>query len=206
MEVLLFPLTNVNLFPGTVKPITVFEPRYIAMVRNAVKTKTPIALAYVEDPHKTTSVEVGNHVPFVREIAGYGLVQIVEERPNGSLLCFVQGEGKVRLGKVIEKGSGFLVLDAEKIQEDNALSPSLHAELSSLTKVLARWAYSNISDPQQRQLFLAQLIDPLDVVGNFATYVLRDYDSQYLILEYDDLNQKVEGLYRMMKSTEMVLG
>ncbi len=133
-------------------------------------------------------------------------MQIVEERPNGSLLCFVQGEGKVRLGKVTEKGSGFLVLDAEKIQEDNALSPSLHAELSSLTKVLARWAYSNISDPQQRQLFLAQLIDPLDVVGNFATYVLRDYDSQYLILEYDDLNQKVEGLYRMMKSTEMVLG
>lgn len=205
MEVLLFPLTNVNLFPGTIKPITVFEPRYIAMIKNAVKSKTPIALAYVDDPHKTTSVEVGALVPFVREIAGYGPVQIVEERPNGSLLCFVQGQGKVKLGKVLEKGSGFLVLNAEKIDEENDLRPDLHTELSSLTKVLARWAYANIGDPQQRKLFLSQLVDPKDVVGNFATYVLRDHDSQYLILEHDDLNDKVDGLYRMMKSTEMIV-
>ncbi|WII71583.1 LON peptidase substrate-binding domain-containing protein [Bdellovibrio sp. 22V] len=203
MEVFLFPLVNVTLFPRTTKPLNIFEPRYLSMIKEAVQTQTPIALGYIEDPSKVSSVRPGEKVPFVREIAGYGYAQIIEERVNGTLLIFLQGQGKLRLGKVLDRGTPYIICEGQIIPEKTILEPEFKPELDSLYKILTRWIQTHIPEPAQRDLFMRSLVHPEEIVGSFASYLVRDYDLQQMVLEYDDINDKVHFLHRLMESNEL---
>lgn len=203
MEVFLFPLVNVTLFPRTTKPLNVFEPRYLTMIREAVRTQTPVALGFIEDPSKVSAVKPGEQVPFVREIAGYGFAQIIEERVNGTLLVFLKGEGKLRLGKVLDKGTPYIVCEAEVVSETLEMAPQLQTELDALFRSLYRWIETHIPDPTQRDILLRNLVQPEEIVGAFASYLVRDYDLQHMVLEYKDINEKIHFLYRLMESGEL---
>ena len=48
VEVSVFPLTRVTLFPQTTKPLNIFEPRYIEMIEDALKHDRLIALVFAE--------------------------------------------------------------------------------------------------------------------------------------------------------------
>ncbi|MEN0060082.1 MAG: LON peptidase substrate-binding domain-containing protein [Bdellovibrio sp.] len=205
MEVFLFPLVNVTLFPHTTKPLNVFEPRYLAMMREAVESQTPVAVGFIEDAASVASVRVGEKVPFVREVAGYGSVQILEERLNGTMLVFLQGQGKVRLGRVLERGRPYMVCEAEIIPENSLLESSSERELFSLHRILSRWIREHIPDPAQRDLFMKNLSHPDEIVGSFASYLVRDYDLQQMVLEHDDINRKVHFLHRLVESNELSL-
>lgn len=203
MEVFLFPLVNVTLFPRTTKPLNIFEPRYLSMIKEAAATHTPVALGYIEDPAKVTSVKPGEQVPFVRDIAGYGTVQIIEERLNGTLLVFLQGQGKVRLGKVVDRSTPYIVCEAQVVAEKTVLEKTSELELASIYKILSRWVYTHIQDPGQRDLFMRHLNLPEEIVGSFASYLVRDYDLQQMVLEHDDINEKIRFLHRLMESNEL---
>lgn len=203
MEVFLFPLVNVTLFPRTTKPLNIFEPRYLAMVKEAAATNTPVAIGYIEDAAKVTPVRPGETVPFVREIAGYGTVQIIEERLNGTLLVFLQGQGKVRLGKVLDRKTPYIVCEGQILPEKTVLDGTAEMEMAALYKILSRWVHTHIQDAGQRDLFMRHLNLPEEIVGSFASYLVRDYDMQQMVLEYDDLNEKIHFLHRLMESNEL---
>lgn len=183
--------------------MNIFEPRYLSMIKEAVATQTPVAVGYIEDPSKVVPVRPGEKVPFVREVAGYGYVQIIEERLNGTLLVFIQGQGKLRLGKVLDRGTPYMVCEGQIIPEKTVLEPGLRSELNSLHKILTRWIQTHIPDPAQRDIFMRNLTHPEEIVGSFASYLVRDYDLQQMVLEYDDLNEKVHFLHRLMESNEL---
>jgi ATP-dependent Lon protease len=203
MEVFLFPLVNVTLFPRTTKPLNIFEPRYLSMVKDAIQKQTPVAVGFIEDPSKVGPVAPGQTVSFVREIAGFGVPQVVEERLNGTLLIFLQGQGKLRLGNVVERGSPYIVCEGEVIPEAQAVRPELVNSLQSLRKVLTRWIHTHIPDAAQRDVFMKNVIHPEEIVGAFASYLVRDYDLQQMVLEFDDINDKIEFLFRLMESNEL---
>ena len=205
MEFFLFPLVNVTLFPRTTKPLNVFEPRYLAMVREAIATKTPIAIGFIEDPTKVGPVKPGEKVPFVREIAGFGYPQIIEERVNGTLLIFLQGEGKLRLGNVIDKDTPYIVCEGEILEEKTAVETAEQVALNALYRTLSRWIQTHIPDANQRDIFMRNVTRPEEVVGSFASYLVRDYDLQQIVLEYDDINEKIRFLQRLMESNELTL-
>ncbi len=202
MDVYLFPLVNVTLFPRTTKPLNIFEPRYLEMIRQAEATKTPIAIAFVEDASQVVDVPPGENVPYVRSIAGYGVPQILEERSNGTMLVFVNGQGKCRLGKVKNTGTPYLVCEAEEVAEDSTVEPGLESSIQSLNKILARWITTHIPDAAQRELFLKNLSGPEEIVGAFAAYMIRDYDLQQMVLEFDSLSEKIRFIHRLAESNE----
>lgn len=203
MEVFLFPLINATLFPRTTKPLNVFEPRYLTMVKEAVQTQTPIAIGFIEDASKVTQVKPGEKVPFVREVAGYGYAQIVEERLNGSLLIFLQGQGKLRLGKVIDRQAPYIVCEGQIVSENTVVDSELKGKLDSLYRVLSRWIHTHIQDPSQRDIFMRNLTHPEEIVGSFASYLVRDYDFQQMVLEQNDINEKIHFLHRLIESNEL---
>ncbi len=205
MEVFLFPLVNVTLFPRTTKPLNVFEPRYLTMVKEAIATRTPIAVGFIEDPTKVGPVKPGDKVPFVRDIVGYGYPQIVEERVNGTLLIFLQGEGKLRLGKVLDKGTPYLVCEGEIIPESTSVEQKQQDALNGLYRTLTRWINTHIPDHNQREIFMKNITRPEEVVGSFASYLVRDYDLQQMVLEYDNINEKIRFLQRLQESNELTL-
>lgn len=203
MEVFLFPLVNVSLFPKTTKPLNIFEPRYLEMVRIAAEKKLPIAIGFIEDALQVGAVKVGDPVTFVRPLAGFGYPQIVEERLNGTVLIFLQGAGKVRLGKVLERGTPYLVVEAEPVQEVLSVAEENRADLDHLLKILTRWIGSHIPDQQQQDIFMRSLSGPEEIVGAFASYLVRDYDLQQMALEFNDINEKIQFLHRLAESNEL---
>jgi ATP-dependent Lon protease len=205
MDVFLFPLINVTLFPRTTKPLNIFEPRYLEMVRKSAETGTPIALGFIEDASLVGPVTPGQTVPYVRPLAGFGLTQIIEERTNGTLMVFVQGQGKCRLGKVKASDAPYMICEAELVEDDLAIDPSLQAQVQGLNKILARWITTHIPDQDQRDVFLKNLTGPEEIIGAFASYLVRDYDLQQMVLEFDSLNEKIRFLHRLAESNEVTI-
>ena len=88
MKCFVFPLPQSNLFPQTTKPLNIFEPKYLKMIRDSIEQQIPIAIGYIPEFGDT-----------YRTVAGFGYPQIIDERPNQTMLVFIAGQGKVSLKK-----------------------------------------------------------------------------------------------------------
>lgn len=191
MRVFLFPLGHVLLYPGTSKPLRIFEPRYLQMVRDSIRDNVPIAIGFVEDPQSRLHWSVGEEVGFVRPVVGFGVPQVMETRSDGTLLILLPGQGKARLGKVADGSRPYLVVEAEKIREDLGLSPANSGVYLTLQKLLLSWLQQNIPDSRAREEFRRHLKTPEQFVGCVAAYLVSDPDLQQLVLEADSLDEKV---------------
>jgi ATP-dependent Lon protease len=83
-------LGNCHLFPGSVLPLRIFEPRYRRMLSDALEGNRMFCLA-MNQP--VTSRERPC------EVAGLGMVRVSLENPDGTSNLVLQGISRVRLGK-----------------------------------------------------------------------------------------------------------
>jgi ATP-dependent Lon protease len=88
----LFPLPTV-LFPGALMPLHIFEPRYRAMVRDALDTHRALAVVLITDPEDRD--EHGR--PRIAEIAGAGVIVDHAELPSGRFNILLRGRARVHL-------------------------------------------------------------------------------------------------------------
>lgn len=199
MKCFVFPLTHANLFPLTTKPLNIFEPRYLQMIDDSLESKTPIALAYVPENGDT-----------YRSIAGYGMPQIIDQRPNDTILIFLAGQGKVRIlseNKEESQNKPYIVADCEivteDITEDITVDEGLEQKYVALSRLLIQWVQRHIPDPEQRELFIKSLKGPQEIISAFAAYLIRDYDLQYEMMEIFNINDQINYLYRLYESKEL---
>ncbi len=189
----LFPLTNVSLFPRTTKPLNIFEPRYLKMVKESISLGTPIAICFM--PEGSTEF---------RPVAGFAVPQVIETRLDGTMLIFMSGQGKVRLDNAsIATENGLTTASGEIVSEDLVLNEKLKPKYMALSEALIRWIRQHIPDPQQREIFIRGLIGPQEVIGAFAAYLILDYDLQYEMMEIDSLNDQIIFLYRLLESGKL---
>ncbi|MFN3697473.1 MAG: LON peptidase substrate-binding domain-containing protein [Pseudobdellovibrio sp.] len=193
MKCFVFPLTHANLFPLTTKPLNIFEPRYMQMIKEAIDTNTPVVLAYLPDNGDT-----------YRSIAGYGHPQIIDQRENNTLLVFLSGLSKVKIIREINDASKpFIIAECEPVYEDLNLDENLKPKFMTLSHILVQWVQKHIPDPEQREVFVRSLKGPQEIIGAFAAYLIRDYDLQYEMMEITSLNEQIMYLYRLFESNEL---
>lgn len=204
MEVFVFPLGHVVFYPSISKPLHIFEPRYVQMVRDSISSGTPIAIGYVDEPHQEYTYHYGKELPFVRQVAGYGHPLILEEREDGSLLIFLKGTGKVQLGSVVDKKTPYIVCDAKPIEENHLMGSQAAGEFIFINKVLRNWLEHRIPEPENREHFLRNLQSAEDVIGCYASYLVVDHDMQQLLLESNDINEKIQLVSGLIASGEII--
>lgn len=186
----IFPLTNINLFPFTTKPLNIFEPRYVEMVNQSIEQGIPIAICFV--PEGTNEI---------RPIAGYSIPQVIERRPDGTMLVFMAGQGKALLNLSTLKTENLVSsIEGTIVKENKILDEQMRGQYVTLSEVLVRWITRHISDSMQREIFINSLIGPEEVVGAFAAYLIYDYDLQYEMMELTSLNEQIMFLYRLLES------
>ncbi len=88
----LFPLPTV-LFPGALLPLHIFEPRYRAMVRDALESHCALAVVLVTDAE---ALDAHGH-PQIASIAGAGVIVDHVELPSGRFNVLVRGRARVQL-------------------------------------------------------------------------------------------------------------
>ncbi len=92
----LFPLPNLFLFPGTVMPLHIFEPRYKQMIEDCLDGPGRIAVAAIAQSHHT---ELDGAPPFF-PIAGLGEITKHERLPDGRFLIELAGLTRVRIREI----------------------------------------------------------------------------------------------------------
>lgn len=188
----MFPIHQVLLYPGTSKPLQIFEPRYIKMIQDSLAERVPIAIGNLPEENQELSYQKSGKIEFVRDVVGYGMPQVIEHRPDGTLLILLPGQGKARLTQVQDESRPYLVMLAEKISENLDVSDDSLKRYLTLEKLLLSWLEQNIEDPRARDEFRRHLKSPDQVIGCVAAYLLRDPDLQQEVLEANTMDRKIE--------------
>jgi len=89
-EIGVMVLPNVTLFPHTILPLYIFEPRYRAMLANALATHRMFSVA-LQRPDRVRETPA--------EVAGIGLIRASVENKDGTSHLIVQGLTRIQLGK-----------------------------------------------------------------------------------------------------------
>jgi len=89
----IFPLQDVMLFPNAFRPLLIFEPRYRAMVADALKGDRIIGMVMLRPGHEA---EYEGRPP-VYPIGCAGVITEVEQLPDGRYTLVLQGLVKFRI-------------------------------------------------------------------------------------------------------------
>jgi Lon protease-like protein len=131
----LFPLPTV-LFPGAMLPLHIFEPRYCAMIRDALETHRALAVVLVTDPDAR---DAHGH-PTIAGIAGAGVIVDHAELQSGRFNVLVRGRARVRLEELPFGAHPYRTARATVLQPppSDATQSDLSALISAATAFAAR--------------------------------------------------------------------
>jgi uncharacterized protein len=90
-----FPLSNFIIFPQTTVPLNIFEPRYVEMVNDCMKTNKMIGLI---QPKKNKI----NSVPDLHDVGCLGKVTNFSNSENGRYLIELNGISRFKIIKEIQ--------------------------------------------------------------------------------------------------------
>ena len=82
----IFPLSNFIIFPKTAVPLNIFEPRYIDMVNDSVKSNKLIGMIQPKN-----SLDEKNYKPNLHEIGCMGKITSFKESDDGRFLIELKG-------------------------------------------------------------------------------------------------------------------
>jgi len=204
MQVFVFPLGQILLYPHFSKPFHIYEPKYIQMVEDSIRLGVPIAVASVFETQPVQEFRFGEPLDFAHRVVGYGHPLIVERMENGSMVIFLEGKGKAKLGATVLTDAPYIICEAEPLTENMQISTQMQGTLMMAQKVMVQWMYQHIADANSRDQFLRYVQTPEQVIGCFASYLVRDPDLQQVILESDDINEKIGIISRLIQSGELV--
>jgi uncharacterized protein len=136
VELSIFPLPNVTLFPGALLPLHVFEPRYREMMRDALARRRVLAIARLK-PGFEQDYE-GR--PPVFDVCGVGIIESWSERDDGRFDLALRGLARARIVEELPPLRAFRQVHALRIVEpatDPALVAAWQTKLGSLWERLS---------------------------------------------------------------------
>ena len=100
-----FPLSNFIIFPKTTVPLNIFEPRYIDMVNDSMKSNKLIGMI------QPKSSKDKNNVPELHEVGCLGKIKTFSETDDGRYLIELKGIIRFRKIKELMTDKNYRVLN-----------------------------------------------------------------------------------------------
>jgi len=96
IDVPIFPLPGIVLFPGSLLPLRIFEPRYVALLRDALAGEKLIGMAQLKEAGfaNDESFEVR---PAVYDVLGVGRIVAHEKLADGTSHIALLGQARCRI-------------------------------------------------------------------------------------------------------------
>ena len=94
----IFPLSNFIIFPNTSVPLNIFEPRYIEMVKDAMKSNKLIGIIQPLSSDNTLEIQ-----PKLHKVGCVGRIDTFEKTEDGRY--FIELKGLIRFEKLKEINS-----------------------------------------------------------------------------------------------------
>ena len=199
-----FPLYGVAVLPGTPTPFHIFEPRYKALVQEALRGDRVIAV-----PALLTKADAQQLRPPVKRVCGAGVIEAEKEYPDGRYDILVRGLARVRLVEELPPDHLFREWRAEILEEvwpaggARALAPQLEG-LRQLVVELSTRLPAESGAPQLAEA-VSQMTDPSSIVDLVAAAVVSDPASRQKVLEELDVARRLEYVLEEVAGVVLVL-
>ena len=101
----IFPLSNFIIFPKTTVPLNIFEPRYIEMINDSMKSNKIIGMI------QPKSLNNKYNVPELYEIGCLGKITAFKETDDGRYLIELKGVIRFQVIKEIKSDKKYRILE-----------------------------------------------------------------------------------------------
>ena len=100
-----FPLSNFIIFPKTSVPLNIFEPRYIDMINDTMKSDKMIGIIQPKNTY------IKNNIPELYEVGCLGKIVTFKETENGRFLIELKGITRFQKLKEIKSDKKYRSLE-----------------------------------------------------------------------------------------------
>ncbi len=181
----IFPLPKVALFPDTVLPLHVFEPRYRALTRYCLDNEWPLAVPMLSDePQPEASL------PIVLPIAGAGTIRQHQELPDGRFGILLQGSARVRILSEVATDLPYRIVRAEIVHDTDTMSLQCSEDIQTITDCLSllRVRIPNLVDALTS---LNGETTPGELTNRLASILFRDAQQRQSILSEASVEKRL---------------
>jgi uncharacterized protein len=192
----IFPLPNVVLFPNVFLPLHIFEPRYRAMVKDALASDRIIGMVLLRPGFEANYA--GR--PPVYPIGCAGLITHSEPLPDGRFNIVLRGLEKFRMTDE-EDGHPYRVAQVEALAESvtDEDKSVMHGHRSRLESLLAAAMEHRGSDPK-----LSPNVPDDDLVNALAQYLALEPIERQALLECNGVLSRCGALIELLEMRSMM--
>ena len=189
-----FPLSNFIFFPKTTVPLNIFEPRYVQMIDDSMRSNRLIGMV---QPKKTGELKK----PELYEVGCMGKITSFNETDDGRYLIVLNGISRYKITKEIENQKLYrecqvsfenFSKDLSKEKEELKFT-DLKLILNDLKNLFKKQGYAiNLKDIEKQSL--SQTINALSMASPFTL------EEKQILLETKDLILRKTKLEEILKT------
>ena len=185
-RVSIFPLPGALLLPGTELPLHIFEPRYRAMIQDAMARDRRIGMIQPRGEGMK---------PPLFDMGCLGHIRHIEALDDGRFNIVLKGLARFRVVRELDVSTAFRQVEAEVEQEpqDEVLSAAERAALEIESRRFAE-ALGYVVD-----WTAVSRLDDMSLVNGIAQVVPFDPAAKQTLLEADSLNERSERIIQLMQ-------
>lgn len=186
----IFPLLGAMLYPGLQLPLHIFEPRYRAMIGDALVRDRRIGMIQP----KQAPGQSGEGAPLY-EVGCLGRIGDVEALPDGRYNILLEGVARFRIVREMVVNTPFRQIEGELFEEpeDEFLAPVERALFEREARRFAAAQGYGVDWEQVTRLDDASLINGVSQIAPF------DAASKQALLEAPGLSERCELLVQLMQ-------
>jgi hypothetical protein len=199
-----FPLHGVVVLPGTPAPFHIFEPRYRALVGDALAGDRILAVPSLFGKSDAHALR-----PPLRAVCGAGFVEADERHEDGRYDIVVRGLARVRLVEELPPTKLYREFRAEILEDVLPAGglPALQGEVDALRQLVYELstALPRESGASQLAEAVAQMKDPSAIVDLVAAAAVSEPDARQKVLEELELARRLAVVMEEVAGVVLVL-
>ena len=186
VRVSIFPLAGAILYPGLHLPLHIFEPRYRAMIGDALARDRRIGMI---QPHRQAEGSP------LYEVGCLGKIDNVEAMEDGRYNIVLQGEARFRIVKELDVTTPFRQVEAELFDE-----PEDEA-LAAVERAMFERESRRFADAQGYRVDWESVtrLDDVSLINGVSQIAPFDSAAKQALLEAPDLSARCELLVQLMQ-------
>ena len=190
-----FPLSNFIIFPKTSVPLNIFEPRYIEMVNDSMKSNKMIGMIQP----KSSMNE--NNVPNLYEVGCLGKITTFQETEDGRYLIELKGLIRFKKNKELITNNKYRTLEVNYEQfmqdlnsaTDNLKFSDLELIFKDLKSLFEKKGFVINWKALEKQS-LDEIINALAMASPFSL------EEKQVLLESQNINKRKENISEILKT------
>ena len=182
----IFPLPGAILFPGLQLPLHIFEPRYRALVGDALIRDRKIAMIQPQRPIEGAPLYTIGCVGHIGEF---------EAMDDGRYNLILEGQSRFRLLRELDTATAFRQVEAELIEDDEDETLT-HAQRGGFEREARHFADSQGYSVDWESV---ERLDDQSLINGVSQIAPFDPASKQALLEANSLSERCELLVQLMQ-------